>query len=106
MARGRATTRNRRKSMRRALALTIILGVAGAAAAQTAQHMPRGTATDIPNADIQALARSMASMPGGDKLLRVAGINNGEYNDNVSIVHRAKAASLQAGLEPNQITEI
>ena len=92
--------------MRRALALTIMLGVAGAAVAQTAQHMPRGTATDIPNADIQALAKSMASMPGGDRLLRVAGINNGEYNVGVAIVHRAKAASLQAGLEHNQITEI
>ena len=53
--------------MRKALALTIVLGVAGAAVAQTAQHMPRGTATDIPNADIQALAKSMASMPGGGR---------------------------------------
>jgi hypothetical protein len=37
----------------------------------------RGTATDITNADIEALAKTMAAMPGGDQLLRVVGINNG-----------------------------
>ena len=82
-----------------ALASTFILAAQAAPAA-------RGSATDIPNADVQALAKTMANMPGGDKLLRVVGINNGEYNVAVAIVHRAKAANIQAALEHNQITEI
>jgi hypothetical protein len=50
----------------------------------------------------------MAAMPGGDQLLRVVGINNGEYNVGVAVVHRAKAVNMniQASLEHSQITEI
>ena len=87
--------------MKTALALSVLLAFAGAAPAQT-----RGAATNIPNADIQALAKSLSAMPGGDELLRVAGINNGEYNVGVAVVHRAKAANLQASLAHHQITEI
>ena len=92
--------------MKKLLTLTPLLIVVGLAGVIAAEHMPRGSATDIKNADIQALAKSMASMPGGDKLLRVTGINGGEYNVGVAVVHRAKAASLQASLEHGQITEI
>lgn len=91
--------------MKIVLAGALVIAAAGVAFAQT-QHMPRGVATDISNAQIQALAKSMASMPGGDELLRVVPINNGEYNVGVAIVHRAKAANIQAGLEHSQIAEI
>lgn len=91
--------------MRTAVALMIGLAVAGAAFAQ-GQRAARGVATDIKAADVQALAKKMSSMPGGDELLRVASINNGEYNVAVAVVHRAKAANIAAGLEHNQITEI
>src|SRR5258705_5612404 len=93
-------------NMRAAVALIIALAVAGAAFAQTGQRAVRGVATDIKNADIVALAKTMSSMPGGDELLKVTSINNGEYNVGVAVVHRAKAASIAAGLEHNQITEI
>ncbi len=75
-----------------------------AATAQAADS--RGVATDIPNADVQALAKTMLSMPGGDQLLRVVPINNGEYNVGVAVVHRAKAANIQAALDHNEITEV
>jgi len=65
-----------------------------------------GVATDIPKADVDALAKSMSSLAGGDKLLRVAPINNGEYNVAVAVVHRAKATNIAASLEHHQITEI
>jgi mannose-6-phosphate isomerase-like protein (cupin superfamily) len=84
-----------------ALALT-----ATAALAQPAP--PSGTATDIPNADVQALAKTLMAMPGGDQLLRVVGINNGEYNVGVAVVHRQKAGpgAVQASLSHNEITEV
>jgi mannose-6-phosphate isomerase-like protein (cupin superfamily) len=84
-----------------ALALILASSVQAAPASGT-----RGVAIDIPNADIQALAKSMSNMPGGDQLLRVVPINNGEYNVAVAIVHRAKAPALNASLEHSQITEI
>jgi mannose-6-phosphate isomerase-like protein (cupin superfamily) len=84
-----------------ALALALASSVQAAPASSG-----RGVATDIPNADIQALAKSMSNMPGGDQLLRVVPINNGEYNVAVAVVHRAKAPSLNASLEHSQITEV
>ena len=91
--------------MRRYFAAAFALVLANAVQAAPASA-PRGQATDIPNADIQALAKSMSNMPGGDQLLRVVPINNGEYNVAVAVVHRAKAPSLNASLEHSQITEI
>ena len=84
-----------------AASFAIALATAASAAPATGQR-----ATDIPNADIQALAKSMSNMPGGDQLLRVVPINNGEYNVAVAVVHRAKAPSLNASLEHSQITEV
>jgi len=91
--------------MRTYLAVALTVALAGAVNAAPAAG-PRGTATDIPNADVQALAKSMSNMPGGDQLLRVVPINNGEYNVAVAVVHRAKAPSLNASLEHSEITEV
>jgi len=91
--------------MRPYFAAAFAIALASAVSAAPASG-PRGTATDIPNADVQALAKSMSNMPGGDQLLRVVPINNGEYNVAVAVVHRAKAPSLNASLEHNDITEV
>jgi mannose-6-phosphate isomerase-like protein (cupin superfamily) len=92
--------------MRAILAAGFALALAQAATAIAAEQLPRGTATDITNADVQALAKRLSSQPGGDELLRVVSINNGEYNVGVAVVHRAKAPKLEASLEHSQITEI
>ena len=92
--------------MRTVLATSFALLLAADAVAAPAPHMPRGTATDIGNADVQAMAKRLSSQPGGDELLRVVGISNGEYNVAVAVVHRAKAAKLDASLEHSQITEV
>ena len=97
--------------MKTLLPTAIALGFVGAdvgtaMGAATAPHMPRGAATDISNAEVQALAKKLSSQPGGDELLKVVPINNGEYNVGVALVHRAKAPKLEASLEHSQITEI
>jgi oxalate decarboxylase/phosphoglucose isomerase-like protein (cupin superfamily) len=76
-------------------------------AAQAVQHLPRGSATDITNADIQATVNKTASAPVSDQQLRVVSIN-GEYNVGVGVVHRAKTAGrdIGGGIEHSQITEI
>src|ERR1044071_4502757 len=85
------------------LASIAVTAIASVASAQPAAA-PR--ATDIPTADVQALAKTLSMMPGGDELLRVTGINNGEYNVAVAVVHRAKAQNIQASLAHHQITEV
>jgi oxalate decarboxylase/phosphoglucose isomerase-like protein (cupin superfamily) len=91
--------------MRNALALTLALGAAGAAVAQT-QHMPRGTATDIPNTEIQRIINKTPNLPVSDQQIRVLNIN-GEYNVGVGVVHRAKTEKQSVGgSEHSQITEI
>ncbi len=90
--------------MKRILASAVAVMLASTVYAAPAG--PRGVATDIPAKDIQALSKTMASLPGGDKLLKVVPINNGEYNVAVAVVHRAKAPSLTASLEHSQISEI
>src|SRR5438132_13125508 len=72
-----------------------------------AQHLPRGTATDVSNADIQATAAKTASAPVSDQAIRVVSIND-EYNVGIGVVHRAKTAGRGAGggIEHSQITEI
>src|SRR6185312_9762509 len=78
-----------------------------AQAAQAAQHLPRGTAADIPNSEIQTALQKTASDPVSDQQLRVVDIN-GEYNVGVGVVHRAKTAGRKIGgaAEHNQVTEI
>jgi len=73
----------------------------------TAQHTPRGTATDVTNAEVQQTVQKTASAPVSDQQIRVVSIN-GEYNVGVGVVHRAKTAGRGAGngIEHSQITEI
>jgi mannose-6-phosphate isomerase-like protein (cupin superfamily) len=70
-------------------------------------HLPRGTATDISNAEIQTLVQKTASDRISDQAIRVVSIH-GEYNIGVGVVHRAKTSGVQAGggIEHSQITEI
>jgi mannose-6-phosphate isomerase-like protein (cupin superfamily) len=83
----------------------ILAVIASAALAQPAQ-MPRAAATDITNAEIEALIKKNAGAPVSDQQLRVLNINN-EYNVGVGIVHRARTAKQSVGgSEHSQITEI
>ncbi|HYL72771.1 MAG TPA: hypothetical protein VEU96_01125 [Bryobacteraceae bacterium] len=80
-----------------------------AAKSQTAPapHLPRGTATDVSSAEVQATVQKTASAPVSDQAIRVISIN-GEYNVGVGVVHRAKTAgrSPGGGIEHSQITEV
>ena len=96
--------------MKTALAILFVI-VAGQAQAQTApapSHQPRGTATDISNAEILATVAKTATAPVSDQQIRVVGVNNGEYNVGVGVVHRAKTEGrdIGFGIEHSQITEI
>src|SRR4051812_30961622 len=92
--------------MKKLLPVAITLAFIAAAAAQTAQHTPRGTATDITNADIQAIIKKTPNLPVSDQQIRVVNIN-GEYNVGVGVVHRAKTAQQSVGgSEHSQITEV
>ena len=65
--------------MKTALAI-LFLVVAGQAQTQTApapSHQPRGTATDISNAEILATVAKTATAPVSDQQIRVVGVNNG-----------------------------
>jgi mannose-6-phosphate isomerase-like protein (cupin superfamily) len=91
--------------MKTMFAAGIFAVIASAALAQPAQ-MPRGSATDITNAEIDAVIKKNAGAPVSDQQLRVLNIN-GEYNVGVGIVHRAKTAKQSVGgSEHSQITEI
>lgn len=77
--------------------------------AQTTQHEPRGTATDVTNAEIMATLAKTASARVSDQAIRVVSINN-EYNVGIGVVHRSKTALGQPGnanaVEHSQITEV
>ena len=95
--------------MRAGLVVLFALGVAGAALAQ-GQNMPRGTATDIKSAEIDAAVKKTASAPVSDQQLRVLSID-GQYNVGVGVVHRARtngqgAPGAGGGVEHSEITEI
>jgi mannose-6-phosphate isomerase-like protein (cupin superfamily) len=92
--------------------LVLLFGFAFAARAEAqttpaAQHLPRGTATDISNAEILATVQKTASAPVSDQQIRVVSIN-GEYNVGVGVVHRATTAGrdIGFGIEHSQITEV
>jgi mannose-6-phosphate isomerase-like protein (cupin superfamily) len=70
-------------------------------------HLPRGTATDISRAEIEALVQKTASDRVSDQAIRVVSIN-GEYNVSIGVVHRAKTSGKDApsGIEHSQITEV
>ena len=77
-------------------------------AAQTQHtHLPRGTATDVSNADIQAAVQKTATAPVSDQAIRVVSINN-EYNVGIGVVHRSKTTGPATGngVEHSLITEV
>ncbi len=78
-----------------------------AATQTTAPHLPRGTATDVNSAEIEAMVKKTTADRISDQAIRVVSIN-GEYNVGVGVVHRAKTSGAQAGggIEHSQITEI
>ena len=102
-----------RKAVFGIVAIAFALALPGGFRAQTqsapavAPHLPRGTATDVNSAEIQALVQKTASERISDQAIRVVSIN-GEYNVGVGVVHRAKTSGAQAGggIEHSQITEI
>jgi len=73
----------------------------------SAPHLPRGTATDVNNSEIDALVRKVAAVRVSDQAIRVISINS-EYNVGVSVVSRLKTSGKEApsGIEHSQITEI
>ena len=72
-----------------------------------AQHTPRGTATDVSKAEVEATLQKTAKAPVSDQAIRVVSINN-EYNVGVGVVHRAKTEGrdIGGGIEHSQITEV
>ncbi len=72
-----------------------------------AQHTPRGTATDVSKAEVEATVQKTANAPVSDQAIRVISIND-EYNVGVGVVHRAKTAPPNNGngIEHSQITEV
>lgn len=72
-----------------------------------APHLPRGMATDISSAEVQALVQKTASDRVSDQAIRVVNVN-GEYNVSIGVVHRAKTSGKDApsGIEHAQITEV
>src|SRR5437667_8110028 len=88
------------------ITLSVLALLAGATSGG-AQHLPRGTATDVTNAEIQATVAKTASAPVSDQAIRVVSIND-EYNVGIGVVHRAKTAGRGAGggIEHSQITEV
>lgn len=95
------------------VAVIFALAIPGKFPAQTpstqgaSPHLPRGTATDISNAEIQSMVQKTAADRVSDQAIRVVSIN-GEYNVGVGVVHRSKTSGAQAGggIEHSQITEI
>ena len=101
-----------RKAMLSVLGLVLLfaLAIPGRFRAQMqspAPHLPRGTATDVSNAEIDALVQKSAAAVVSDQALRVVSIS-GEYNVGVGVVHRAKTSGKDApsGIEHSQITEV
>jgi mannose-6-phosphate isomerase-like protein (cupin superfamily) len=84
----------------------VALSIGNHAMAQS-EHLPRGTATDVTNADIHATLAKTPNAAVSDQQIRVVSVN-GEYNVGVGVVHRAKTTGKAAanGIEHSQITEV
>src|SRR5215470_15673264 len=89
--------------------LKSVIGLTIAAAAFGQQHTPRGTATDVANAEVEATLAKTAGAAVSDQAIRVVSINS-EYNVGVGVVHRSKTALGLKGnanaVEHSQITEV
>jgi mannose-6-phosphate isomerase-like protein (cupin superfamily) len=88
-------------------AIPLILAALPAMAQTVAQHMPRGAATDVSRAEVEATVQKTAAAAVSDQAIRVVSIN-GEYNVGVGVVHRAKTNGPSTGgsVEHSQITEV
>ncbi len=88
------------------LNVAAILFALAQAEAQT-PHVPRGTATDVSNADILATVAKTATAAVSDQAIRVVSIND-EYNVGIGVVHRSKTSpgAPGNGIEHSQITEV
>lgn len=71
------------------------------------EHMPRGTATDVTNDEIQATVAKTPDAKVSDQQIRVVNVA-GEYNVGVGVVHRSRTTGPQTanGIEHSQITEV
>ena len=95
------------------LAIAFTLSITGNFPAQTqsvpatSPHLPRGTATDISNSEIEALVRKMAAERVGDQAIRIVSINS-EYHLAMAVVSRLKTTPNKApsAVEHSDITEI
>jgi mannose-6-phosphate isomerase-like protein (cupin superfamily) len=93
-----------------AFAFVLTLAIPKSFRAQTqspAPHLPRGTATDISSAEVEALVQKTIADRVSDQAIRVVSVN-GEYNVSIGVVHRAKTSGKDAagGIEHAQITEV
>jgi mannose-6-phosphate isomerase-like protein (cupin superfamily) len=70
-------------------------------------HQPRGSATDVSRADVEATLAKTPNAAVSDQAIRVVSIND-EYNVGVGVVHRSKTDGPSKGgaIEHSQITEI
>src|SRR6267143_329886 len=102
-----------RKVVLNLLAIAFALSITGNFPAQTqnvpaaSPHLPRGTAVDINNSEIEALVRKMAAEHVGDQAIRIVSVN-GEYNLAMGVVSRLKTTPKEApsAIEHSHITEI
>jgi len=94
----------------RRLFLILAALTTGIAYAQTPPNAPRqttGTATHVPNAEIQAALAPLDAKPVADVVMRLVAIN-GEYNVGVSVVRRTKVSEKAPpdALMHHEITEV
>src|SRR5215470_9302256 len=93
----------------KALLCMVIVSRALVAQATSQPHQPRGTATDVTNADVEATLAKTATAAVSDQAIRVVSIND-EYNVGIGVVHRSKTALGAQGnanaVEHSQITEV
>jgi mannose-6-phosphate isomerase-like protein (cupin superfamily) len=87
--------------------LTALFALALGTQAFAQLHTPRGTATDVPNAEIQATLAKTPTAKVSDQQIRVVNVAD-EYNVGVGVVHRSRTEGPQTanGIEHSQITEV
>ena len=87
--------------------LTALFALSMGSPAVAADHMPRGMATDVTNAEIQATVAKTPDAKVSDQQIRVVNVAS-EYNVGVGVVHRSRTEGPQSanGIEHSQITEV
>jgi hypothetical protein len=90
-----------------ALLFTLSIMAQTPAPPPAAQHLPRGTAVDVPNAEILYTVQKTAAAAVSDQAIRIVNVN-GEYNVGIGVVHRAKTLGGKTlnGIEHSEITEV